>query len=157
MKIEDLKFGDIVTTRNGNKWLFIDSDYVCKETGRHISSVCFEDNLKNVSERDLDIMKVERYNFCYVATDCRELYQLDTIYERKEEILDEEEKEYLRAVIRPFRDRVKRIEKYDWNMMEQITITMCDGDFMVFPAFKKGTMYKGMEVYKEYSIEELEL
>jgi len=26
-----------------------------------------------------------------------------------------------------------------------------------FPNFKKGTMYKGMEVYKEYSLEELGL
>ena len=34
---------------------------------------------------------------------------------------------------------------------------MYNGERMSFPTFKKETMYKGMQVYKEYTLEELGL
>jgi len=113
MTIYDLEFGDIVITRDNKKWLYVYNDIICKETNRHISVIYFEDDLKNVLGRDLDIMKVQRYNK-YQLFDCDvsdNLYQLEIIYERKEEILDEKEKEYLKAVIKPFKDRVLCIKK----------------------------------------------
>lgn len=49
-------------------------------------------------------------------------------------ILNEAERQYLSAVIRPFRDQVQSITK-----------------------FEDSTMYKGMELGKEYTLEELGL
>ena len=71
-------------------------------------------------------------------------------------ILTEKEKAYLSAVIKPFREEVETIEKASFEKDEQLQIS--DGDtVMAFPCFEKGTMYKGMEVYKEYTLEELGL
>lgn len=78
--------------------------------------------------------------------------------EYKPEILTNEEKAYLSAVIKPFRDRVKYITKYIYPAKEEyLLIVMCNGERMSFPTFKKETMYKGMQVYKEYTLEELGL
>lgn len=86
--------------------------------------------------------------------------ELDNIrileFKEKEEILDDAEKEYLRAVIKPFRDEVKYIIKKEKFKNESIGIFL-EEDVIVFPCFKKGTMYKGLEEYKEYTLEELGL
>ena len=80
----------------------------------------------------------------------------ETIYQKPQEILDKEEKEYLSAVIRPFRNQVVDIRKYKFDRLEWIEIDLKDGGF-IFPGFDEGTMYKGMETGKEYSLEELGL
>ncbi len=79
--------------------------------------------------------------------------------EYKEPILDEEEKAYLSAVIKPFRNRVDWIEKVrSINTTECINITYDDTEYEIpFPQFEKGTMYKGMELNREYTLEELGL
>ena len=79
----------------------------------------------------------------------------------KKPILDDDEREYLSNVIKPFRDKVISIYKLDTENYECIvikyrnisgyTMTMC------FPDFKKGTMYKGMEAEKGYSLNDLGL
>ena len=71
-------------------------------------------------------------------------------------ILTQEEKEYLSYVIKPFRDKVEYVRKYAHidNKHEWIEIVFTN-IFMCFPFFEKGTMYKGMELNKEYSVEEL--
>ncbi len=85
---------------------------------------------------------------------CEETWQ-----EYKEEILDKEEKAYLSAVIKPFRNRIKYISKTDkyTHDEENIFITIENSDSIWFPYFKKGTMYKGMELNKKYTLEELGL
>lgn len=76
--------------------------------------------------------------------------------EYKPPILNDVEKAYLSAVIKPFREEVETIEKASFEEGEQLQIS--DGDtVMAFPCFEKGTMYKGMEAYKEYILEELGL
>ena len=78
--------------------------------------------------------------------------------EYKPNILEEKEKEYLAAVIKPFRDRVKYITKYIYSAKEEyLLIVMYNGERMSFPTFKKETMYKGMKVYEEYTLEDLGL
>lgn len=75
------------------------------------------------------------------------------------QILDDEEKEYLSAVIKPFRDKVKYMLKNSYNE-EFISIVLEDKErreYFNFPYFKKGTMYKGMEINKRYTLEELGL
>lgn len=80
------------------------------------------------------------------------------------QILDDVEKEYLSNIIKPFRDSVifiKKIRNPD-DKHEHIGITVrCYDNFsptnMLFPHFEKGTMYKGMEIDKEYTLAELGL
>lgn len=76
--------------------------------------------------------------------------------EYKTEILTEKEKAYLSAVIKPFREEVETIEKASFGEDEQLQIS--DGDtVMAFPCFEKGTMYKGMTLNTDYTLEELGL
>lgn len=79
-----------------------------------------------------------------------------TIYEFKE-ILDEKEKEYLSAVIRPFKGRVDYIQKEISDAREDIVVCVAYDDYLSFPYFEKGTMYKGMELGKKYTLKELGL
>ena len=79
--------------------------------------------------------------------------------EAKEPILDDVEKEYLSAVIKPFRKMIAYIVKaQDFDDGKQcIRIILQNGDGMHFPYLDDDAMYKGMEVNKEYSLEELGL
>lgn len=77
--------------------------------------------------------------------------------EKNKPILDDAEKEYLSAVIRPFKDKVEYICKTADYDGEYITIGMVKDSTMLFPYFKKNTMYKGMEANKEYTLKELNL
>lgn len=75
------------------------------------------------------------------------------------QILDDAEKKYLSAVIKPFRDKVKYMLKNSCNE-EFISIVLEDKErreYFNFPYFKKGTMYQGMEESKRYTLEELGL
>lgn len=85
------------------------------------------------------------------------LGQLD--YEEiKPEILDEKEKEYLTSVIRPFKDKVREIYKGKSNEdQEYICIRMENDTPIILPNFDKGSMYKGMERNKEYTLKDLKL
>ena len=77
--------------------------------------------------------------------------------EYKEQILDDVEKDYLSAVIKPFRKRIKYIEIRKIESKQFVHIELSDGDCMSFPNFKANTMYKGMEPKKHYSLDELGL
>lgn len=86
--------------------------------------------------------------------------------EYKEPVLDEEEKKYLSAVIKPFRDRVEYIKKIDIYLGCNKDVEYIFGDLgnkddavdaFLLPYFPKGTMYKGMETEKKYTLKELGL
>lgn len=79
-------------------------------------------------------------------------YWLNSEYQ----ILDDAEKRYLKGVIRPFRDKVKCISKH-YDGREWIVIEIINDVKINFPYFEKGSMYRGMELYKNYTIEELGL
>lgn len=74
-------------------------------------------------------------------------------------ILNETEREYLAAAIKPFRKMIAYIVKaQDFDDGKQcIRIILQNGDGMHFPYLDDDEMYKGMEVNKEYSLEELGL
>ena len=81
-----------------------------------------------------------------------------TVYEHKEEILDEAEKRYLRSVIKPFRDRVTFISKlHTREDKEFISINLKNRDYIDLPLFKENTMYKKMIINKDYTLKELGL
>ena len=80
--------------------------------------------------------------------------------EYKEPILDDVEKDYLSAVIKPFRKKIKYIAIYEacYGSEQFVHIELYDGDDDVnLPRFKANTMYKGMEQKKHYSLDELGL
>lgn len=103
-------------------------------------------------EEQIEILKVERP------------IKWKNVYEHKE-ILDEQEKEYLSAVIKPFKKRVIRIEKVKtlYNDSEFINIVLYSSvthgneESISLPYFKKGKMYKGMKPDKAYSLKDLGL
>ena len=101
-------------------------------------------NLKNLEDNEMilgKIIKIEEPTY-------------ETVYEYKPEILDEVEKRYLRGVIRPF--EVRFIKKVDLTNAEYIYIEL-KSDHISLPNFSSNTMYKGMEIDKEYTLEELGL
>lgn len=87
-----------------------------------------------------------------------------TIEVEASDILDKEEKKYLSAVIKPFRNEVTSIEKiasllYNDEAFLQITTESKKRGKLriVFPYFSKNTMYKGMKDNEPYKLEELGL
>lgn len=99
---------------------------------------------------------------CHEGRNCREccLKNLEWLnQEYKEPILDDVEREYLSAVIKPFRKKVDHIVKRTSTQGEQyIRIVLCNLERMNFPYFNKNTgMYKRMEADRLYSLEELGL
>ena len=81
--------------------------------------------------------------------------------EYKPQILDDVEKAYLSAVIKPFRKDVEWIERMDNSFVNgnqhQFLCISLTNDYCCLPLFKKDTMYKGMEVNKRYTLKELGL
>lgn len=80
----------------------------------------------------------------------------------KKEILDKVEKEYLENFLRPFKEDVKEITKIKrafsfQNEMLHIGLKDIGAYDIILPEFKKGTMYKGMELHKAYTLQELGL
>ena len=80
------------------------------------------------------------------------------------QILDDAERRYLSAVIRPLRDKVLSIKKssglYASQYFDEISVYYESfGHDLCFdlPPFEKGTMYKGMEPGHKYTLEELGL
>ena len=145
----DLKNGDIVTYKNGDKRTVAAGNLI--NSGGYISKKLsqYTNDLKDtVIGKNLDIIKVERP------------VQYDTVFERKEEILDETEKKYLANVIRPFKNEVRYIVKYDnplYSGKEYLRIKLKGDEEINFPDFKKDYMYKGMKENKKYTLKELGL
>lgn len=88
-------------------------------------------------------------------------YNIKFELNKKESILTEEEKEYLSAVVRPFRDRVRYIEKRsEGDQYILISLRLDEKPYcenFLLPFFKADTMYNGMILFKQYSLEELDI
>lgn len=135
----DLKHGDKCTLKNGQV-VFVD-----KSSTYGFDSI--DEQLRFFND-NVSIVKVERP------------VKYETVFERKEEILDKTEKEYLANVIRPFRHKIKTIEKTTQigdSSLCYLNILLENNDMANLPNFKKNSMYKGMEVNKEYTLKELGL
>ena len=88
-----------------------------------------------------------------------EKYLLD----HKEKILTKFEKDYLSSTLHPFRKIIVTVSKHRLNNdFEYIAIRVKslkedEEENMCFPAFKVGTMYKGMKLGRKYTVKELGL
>ena len=143
---EDLKkspIGTKITFGNGNMFMKYTEDKFINLSA--IRSIEWLSNLRDNFGQLGKIIKIEE-----------PIYQ--TVYECKEEILDEAEKRYLRGVIRPFRNKVKYIVKrHSSTIGEYIFINILNNPNIMLPYFKEDSMYKGMKPGKEYTLEELGL
>ena len=77
-------------------------------------------------------------------------------------ILTEKEKEYLSAVIKPFKDKVSYIVKRqgfkeDKKLSVEFIIIYVDDEKIVLPSYDKGTLYKDMKLMEKYTVEDLGL
>ena len=89
---------------------------------------------------------------------------LDKEHEQ-EQILNDAEKKYLSAVIKPFRGKVIYICKVDFVnfdnpegcVYQRIVIVLDNSPEVVLPLFKAGTIYKGMVAGHVYILEDLGL
>lgn len=143
------KVGNIINTYDflnapiGTKLTFNNGNILVKT-----SKVTFEnfDTLKDYDKIScLDIIKIEEPKY-------------NTIYKHEPEILDKDDKRYIKSVIRPFRDKVKYITKRSRDLgREFISITLNDNFIINLPFFASGTMYENMEVDKLYTLEELNI
>nr|DAU83802.1 MAG TPA: hypothetical protein [Caudoviricetes sp.] len=78
--------------------------------------------------------------------------------EYKPPILDDVEKAYLSAVIKPFRNEVECIVKYMFSEEKEfLAICLHNGEEITLPIFIRRTMYKGMKLRKAYTLKELGL
>lgn len=132
--------------------------------------------MKNI-EKYRDVV-LENLNNCHLEKSLREFYGETVVCcphtkcdeckkrlrewlleEAKEPILDDAEREYLKAVIRPFREEIDTISKFRncTNDEHYIFIKMKSQNWFSLPRFPKGTMYKGMKDGRHYSLEELGL
>lgn len=92
---------------------------------------------------------------------CKKYAMKWLLEEYKESILNDKEREYLAAVIRPFKKHVctvckKYVQSCSGLSYEYIVVKL-GTERWGFPKFVEGTMYKGMELEREYSLEELGL
>lgn len=77
-------------------------------------------------------------------------------------VLNDAEREYLKTVLKPFRGAVKYVEKVSASVFDEdnrkeeyVFVAFYDGGLFAFPNFDAGTMYTGMELNKEYKLDEL--
>ena len=145
-----LREGKEVTNNGGETYLKIENKYY--ENGEFVERNGKTDKL--VQRRGIIVLDID----CFLKNDTG--YKL-----YKKPILDEVEKKYLSNIICPFREKYKiMIQKKHsiYYSCEYIYIYLQDDKLTyntVFnlPFFKEGEMYKGMELNKKYSLEELGL
>lgn len=100
---------------------------------------------------------VKQKHFKSLPNDYTGTIEVENGFIQKREILDDTEKRYLKAVIRPFKDKIENISKETTSRGACYIYINLGDDGAALPYFKKGTMYNGMEDDKEYTLKELEL
>lgn len=115
------------------------------------------------SKENFALVNEERNFFKRLPNDFTGTLEIENGYiVENEEILDKVEKEYLENFLRPFKEEVKEITKIRkafsfQNEMLHIGLKDIGSYDIILPNFKKGTMYKGMELYEAYTLQELGL
>ena len=148
MRKENIRVGDIIHFRDGVKKIIFNKTEL-QDLLNHI-----DENLKHCYKQN--DYRNERYDIVKITRPTA----YTKIYDRKEDILDAKEKEYLSNVIKPFRNRIEYIKKNALLGGKKETIIInyidiCYPNEIYFPSFEKGTMYKNMESNKEYTLTEL--
>lgn len=121
----------------------------------------YKDEILNADQSDITCCVIDLFHNGACPENCKDCKKAAMewlLEECKEPILTDSEREYLSAVIKPFRGKVSYISKQgNSERTEFIHIELSDGDAADFPNFKTNTMYKGMELNKSYTLQELGL
>lgn len=121
----------------------------------------YKDEILNAAQSDITCCVIDLHHNGICPDDCKDCKKAAMewlLEEYKEPILTDSEREYLSAVIKPFRKNVMDVIKLQRSDGRQyIRIRICVGDYAELPLFNNNTMYKGMEVDKYYTPEELGL
>ena len=122
----------------------------------------YKDEILNADQSDITCCVIDLFHNGACPENCKDCKKAAMewlLEEYKEPILDEVEREYLKAVIRPFRNKIDTISKFRTfdDSSQYIYIEMKDTHKGTLPVFPKGTMYKGMKEGKHYSLKELGL
>ena len=121
-----------------------------------------KENCDNMNCKTCPFYKVQCSlgEFCWVRN--KDIYSNKFLDQEVEievsDLLTKEEKEYLEGVIKPFKDIVEYIAKSNMdNNLEYLCIKIKDDYHLCFPNFLKNKYYKGLEIEKKYTLEDLGL
>ena len=124
----------------------------------------YKDNIINSDQTDITCCanKLFHNGVCPDnCKDCKKAAMEWLLEEYKEPVLDDVEKEYLSAVIKPFRKKVSYISKLEKGYPETdqfIKITLINDEYVCLPYFtRKSRMYIGMKKFRNYTLQELGL
>ena len=122
----------------------------------------YKDNILNAAQTDITCCVIDLFHNGVCPHDCKDCKKAAMewlVEEYKEPVLDDVEREFLSATIKPFRKKIAYIVKdQDFDDGKQcIRIILQNGDGMRFPYFDDDTMYKGMKKFRNYTLEELGL
>lgn len=104
-----------------------------------------------------DLIPVKRKHFKTLSDNFTGNIKVENGFIVEKEILDKVEKEYLSIVLKPFRNRVKSITKTRVSSGRAFIMVSLNNDYLSFPNFEEKAMYKGMETFRNYTFEELDL
>lgn len=111
-----------------------------------------------IDKKGLELVKENKKFFKKLPNDYTGTIEVENGYIVEREILDKEEKEYLSAVVRPFKNRISHISKVAWyDGTYYISIELDNYEIINLPYFEKEAMYNGMEANKKYILKELRL
>lgn len=152
---ENMLIGEVLNTYGG---------FLIVKILKHTDKNCEGENywVKN-SKKYFALVNEEKTFFKRLPNDYTGTLEIENGYiVENKEILDKVEKEYLENFLRPFKEEVKEITKIRkafsfQNEMLHIGLKDIGSYDIILPDFKKGTMYKGMELYEAYTLQELGL
>ena len=170
MKKNDLKFGMVVELKNGSLCL-VEPIYGCN--GSSVKGYLIDEPERTVQFRNLKTAEWETTLLAYNSnlindSDGHSIIKIyedytlkNLLWKRKEVLLTNEEKEWLAAVIKPFRDKVECINlDKPWNGKKAgyINIKLHNNDSLFTPSFNSLPFkFEGLEFKKDYTLEELGL
>lgn len=139
----DKKYKWMARDYDGSLWIFVNKP-------NKVRSNWYESSI------EANLFRAFNYMFKSIKWEDNEPTLIEYIYNPR--ILNDTEREYLKAVLRPFHNRVVYVVKANSEEdMEFINIVSND-DYATpykFPSFKKGEKYVGMKIGHPYSLSEL--
>ena len=125
----------------------------------------YKDNILNAAQADITCCVIDLFHNGVCPDNCKDCKKAAMewlLEECKEPILTDSEREYLSAVIKPYKNKVTFIAKskdaYEAKYFISIVVNGNYGrEAIHLPWFKENTMYKGMEIGKHYTLKELGL
>lgn len=165
MNLSELKTRNVLELKSGDFILVQAKHFLWNEyfhlKGEHKDDffnsglvIYWKSNLKHLENSDFDVVKVyEDFTLQKV------------LWERKPEVLTEEEKEYLTNLIKPFRNQFRGLEKKyseekNSNYLVLDVVDFQDAkedDSIYMPNFENGSAYRGLKTDKYYTLDELGL